>query len=148
MESHCRSAPWARCFPGGFGRAHGALLQGSVQLRSPVLQAVEQGEPGAVSGVRVAQLRDLRLVLREGQFGQPGFVDQAPPAILVPTRLLVDGQGFGPVACPVAEQQFRQPRILEAEITAAERFGRSEEHTSELQSLMRISYAVFCLNKN
>src|SRR3546814_8816660 len=26
--------------------------------------------------------------------------------------------------------------------------NRSEEHTSELQSLMRISYAVFCLNKN
>src|SRR3546814_1551837 len=26
--------------------------------------------------------------------------------------------------------------------------ARSEEHTSELQSLMRISYAVFCLNKN
>src|SRR3546814_6185910 len=25
---------------------------------------------------------------------------------------------------------------------------RSEEHTSEIQSLMRISYAVFCLNKN
>src|SRR3546814_986221 len=25
---------------------------------------------------------------------------------------------------------------------------RSEEHTSELQSLMRISYSVFCLNKN
>src|SRR3546814_10372149 len=30
---------------------------------------------------------------------------------------------------------------------AAVRFGRSEEHTSELQSLMRISYAVFCLKK-
>src|SRR3546814_1862000 len=28
-----------------------------------------------------------------------------------------------------------------------ERAGRSEEHTSELQSLMRISYAVFCLKK-
>src|SRR3546814_4915601 len=27
------------------------------------------------------------------------------------------------------------------------RTGRSEEHTSELQSLMRISYAVFCLQK-
>src|SRR3546814_10259325 len=26
-------------------------------------------------------------------------------------------------------------------------YGRSEEHTSELQSLMRISYAVFCLTK-
>src|SRR3546814_8793311 len=38
-------------------------------------------------------------------------------------------------------------------ITAGQRnnagAGRSEEHTSELQSLMRISYAVFCLkNKN
>src|SRR3546814_10090573 len=37
------------------------------------------------------------------------------------------------------------------EIFAARRFAgagkRSEEHTSELQSLMRISYAVFCLKK-
>src|SRR3546814_11141751 len=33
--------------------------------------------------------------------------------------------------------QFRHPWILK----------RSEEHTSELQSLMRISYAVFCLKK-
>src|SRR3546814_9542402 len=32
---------------------------------------------------------------------------------------------------------------------AADRIvGRSEEHTSELQSLMRTSYAVFCLKKN
>src|SRR3546814_7856803 len=30
---------------------------------------------------------------------------------------------------------------------AGGRGGRSEEHTSELQSLMRISYAVFCLKK-
>src|SRR3546814_2391513 len=29
--------------------------------------------------------------------------------------------------------------------TALGMFGRSEEHTSELQSLMRTSYAVFCL---
>src|SRR3546814_9539188 len=32
-------------------------------------------------------------------------------------------------------------------VTAYAGKGRSEEHTSELQSLMRISYAVFCLNK-
>src|SRR3546814_1085648 len=31
--------------------------------------------------------------------------------------------------------------------TAVRVQGRSEEHTSELQSLMRISYAVFCLKK-
>src|SRR3546814_11111668 len=36
-----------------------------------------------------------------------------------------------------------QPRHLAAAVAAP----RSEEHTSELQSLMRISYAVFCLQK-
>src|SRR3546814_3451977 len=35
----------------------------------------------------------------------------------------------------------------EGVITVEEAKGRSEEHTSELQSLMRISYAVFCLKK-
>src|SRR3546814_4205025 len=33
------------------------------------------------------------------------------------------------------------------QLPAVARIGRSEEHTSELQSLMRISYAVFCLKK-
>src|SRR3546814_1989552 len=32
--------------------------------------------------------------------------------------------------------------------TIAEAYDRSEEHTSEVQSLMRISYAVFCLKNN
>src|SRR3546814_11039131 len=36
------------------------------------------------------------------------------------------------------------PRFSAARLARA----RSEEHTSELQSLMRISYAVFCLKKN
>src|SRR3546814_2537074 len=36
-----------------------------------------------------------------------------------------------------------QPPPCESEVKR----GRSEEHTSELQSLMRISYAVFCLKK-
>src|SRR3546814_1540068 len=36
--------------------------------------------------------------------------------------------------------------VLRGNLLAAV-FGRSEEHTSELQSLMRISYAVFCLKK-
>src|SRR3546814_1970620 len=34
---------------------------------------------------------------------------------------------------------------LQAIITPCENQNRSDEHTSELQSLMRISYAVFCL---
>src|SRR3546814_4029226 len=43
------------------------------------------------------------------------------------------------------------PQILISKVidqgTGASWNGRSEEHTSELQSLMRISYAVFCLKK-
>src|SRR3546814_10300296 len=35
----------------------------------------------------------------------------------------------------------------ETSVMMAERRNRSEEHTSELQSLMRNSYAVFCLKK-
>src|SRR3546814_2568122 len=39
---------------------------------------------------------------------------------------------------------FRMKNVLMASSAIV---GRSEEHTSELQSLMRISYAVFCLKK-
>src|SRR3546814_10351772 len=38
-------------------------------------------------------------------------------------------------------------RDLDADIEKSLKRGRSEEHTSELQSLMRNSYAVFCLKK-
>src|SRR3546814_4601003 len=38
-------------------------------------------------------------------------------------------------------------RVLGAVLTSGPVRERSEEHTSELQSLMRISYAVFCLTK-
>src|SRR3546814_4986824 len=42
--------------------------------------------------------------------------------------------------------RFRQNRCM-IFLSDDPRTGRSEEHTSELQSLMRISYAVFCLKK-
>src|SRR3546814_4706951 len=41
----------------------------------------------------------------------------------------------------------REPLLPAIRARTAGREGRSEEHTSELQSLMRISYAVFCLKK-
>src|SRR3546814_1949117 len=52
-----------------------------------------------------------------------------------------------------AERSLHAGRVLCGEVNSNAQFGvngteRSEEHTSELQSLMRISYAVFCLKKN
>src|SRR3546814_9545777 len=52
------------------------------------------------------------------------------------------GAGLGlAVGGPEAHGADAQQRVV------APHAGRSEEHTSELQSLMRISYAVFCLKK-
>src|SRR3546814_7622318 len=52
------------------------------------------------------------------------------------------------VAYPTAGAALAQsPRPPALDDHASAQF-RSEEHTSELQSLMRISYAVFCLKKN
>src|SRR3546814_2300470 len=51
---------------------------------------------------------------------------------------------------PLPERQRFGMRIVDAEnqnAFADPEFDRSEEHTSELQSLMRTSYAVFCLKK-
>src|SRR3546814_4736616 len=54
--------------------------------------------------------------------------------------------------CPASRNPFgrRASAVFPREARQAEhapRWPRSEEHTSELQSLMRISYAVFCLKK-
>src|SRR3546814_2558558 len=47
------------------------------------------------------------------------------------------------------EEQYQRPQRGHRRDGEGEQHGgnRSEEHTSELQSLMRISYAVFCLKK-
>src|SRR3546814_10470115 len=50
--------------------------------------------------------------------------------------------------CAVVEHRLLDEPLsqrLDGKIHVALRGSRSEEHTSELQSLMRISYAVFCL---
>src|SRR3546814_2043733 len=50
-----------------------------------------------------------------------------------------------------SESMTRNYRTTAKQLTASRRVAkhleRSEEHTSELQSIMRISYAVFCLKK-
>src|SRR3546814_5048609 len=68
--------------------------------------------------------------------------------------LKVEGQPFGtphdhqlPTRYDRAESSFMHVHPFGRPLVAAYFGGRSEEHTSELQSLLRISYAVFCLNK-
>src|SRR3546814_4225577 len=54
--------------------------------------------------------------------------------------------GFGAeLAALVQERCFYHLEAPVARVTGFDTPYRSEEHTSELQSLMRISYAVFCL---
>src|SRR3546814_5582700 len=74
-----------------------------------------------------------------------------------PAMLLFPRFGFEPATRPVARSECfmrltqastNYVALGEAGFAALTRFiDRSEEHTSELQSLMRISYAVFCLKK-
>src|SRR3546814_6856447 len=62
--------------------------------------------------------------------------------------LLLDGALMGldnqQLAARVADYE---PEMTVVTTAPTYLFWRSEEHTSELQSLMRISYAVFCLTK-
>src|SRR3546814_6806308 len=75
--------------------------------------------------------------------------------ILVPYTSPLRSQGIGNGGEDLRQLQSDAPpmgwpfvkRRMRSELGASRRASRSEEHTSELQSLMRISYAVFCLKK-
>src|SRR3546814_3192417 len=66
------------------------------------------------------------------------------PAVASSAQTLIAGLGQpAPAHTAFAEARFLQ--VLERPLVVSGELARSEEHTSELQSLMRISYAVFCL---
>src|SRR3546814_9685089 len=101
------------------------------------------GEPASAawpaSIVRRSSLRRLPVAL--DLLGQAPFMDFGRTVIDAegadfPERLLDDG----------VAGHARPAHHLDAAVGDAKQ-RRSEEHTSELQSLMRISYAVFCLKK-
>src|SRR3546814_8236494 len=62
---------------------------------------------------------------------------------------MVEGRIFWDAALPSLAPKERAAcyDAMNAAMARLHRVDRSEEHTSELQSLMRISYAVFCLKK-
>src|SRR3546814_10882795 len=83
-------------------------------------------------GVGVQQTRIRQRFRRHAR-----AVGVAKPRKAIVERQLIEGNGHGRVLLAGGDHCSRRSRCR-----------RSEEHTSELQSLMRISYAVFCLKKN
>src|SRR3546814_7890745 len=94
--------------------------------------------------------------------GMPLAFEIVPKCAVVPIKHAITGLVvLHERDAPLVERQVGAPRAFDAEFLAPNpalglveiiikrpvKFGRSEEHTSELQSLMRISYAVFCLKK-
>src|SRR3546814_3191321 len=89
----------------------------SIDLELLALGGLPVGEVDAATAARVTRINDL----------------QAQKASLL--------------AIPVSPGTLIDPARLAEEPSGTPAWIRSEEHTSELQSLMRISYAVFCLKK-
>src|SRR3546814_5480993 len=84
-------------------------------------------------------------------FRNPSIVISFAPLALIFSRcsgLIVVRKARQETGCPITFRGSREPR---GPFFTRHKKGapvvRSEEHTSELQSLMRISYAVFCLKK-
>src|SRR3546814_7970864 len=71
----------------------------------------------------------------------------AMPGQRLVDRIVADFEHHVKQARPVVGVADIHARPLAHRVQALENLDRSEEHTSELQSLMRISYAVFCLKK-
>src|SRR3546814_6254281 len=94
----------------------------------------------------------------EGSIGPEVVGYTYPPTKVDNPRGLKHPYRAGPAAISIyslSQNQEAAYKLLEAatssesqiEMTRENPGFRSEEHTSELQSLMRISYAVFCLKK-
>src|SRR3546814_6071981 len=81
-------------------------------------------------------------------FRSPAFGEEEVAAHLA-GQLGLDLAHLGTEQCAQAKHRTQIDRddLVEQVLTCCQRRRRSEEHTSELQSLMRISYAVFCLKK-
>src|SRR3546814_2869379 len=92
----------------------------------------------------------IGLRLRDDEVEQLVIFDPARNAVVafadVEQDRVVRFQALGAMEGKARDLAVREPRYLSAAGIQQVITPRSEEHTSELQSLMSISYAVFCLN--
>src|SRR3546814_5851024 len=101
------------------------------------------GEPGFAE--TDAQIADYVAQQRERPYGSfdgginGGYAKRTSRSVINTTSL-----SFGDLT---VRNIFGYRKNFTSQLINTGAVGRSEEHTSELQSLMRISYAVFCLKK-
>src|SRR3546814_5493331 len=88
----------------------------------------------------------VREMMTRSDFPQLRMYGNASLSTIV--RMTLDGIGVSAIPPVVIRRELSEKRLrlVRAEQNLPD-LNRSEEHTSELQSLMRISYAVFCLKK-
>src|SRR3546814_7198537 len=101
--------------------------------------------PGEADMGRIEDLHRRRLALDQQLLRQAARVDLHVVGDVLPPEAKVLGSEGLTVGPAVAGAQGEGEDALLLHRDALQ--DRSEEHTSELQSLMRISYAVFCLKK-
>src|SRR3546814_6303682 len=88
------------------------------------------GWPNSASGVPSSSISPLCMNRVRSETSRANFISCVTNSILRPSSA-----------------SWRMTRNTSPTISGSSAEVRSEEHTSELQSLMRISYAVFCLKK-
>src|SRR3546814_1364186 len=102
-----------------------------------------------MAGRQIGAERALQIGLVHDVFPQESFMDDVrsfctelcdlPAEAVGMTKTAID------IAADIADRSIQ--RQVDRLVNTILVHSRSEEHTSELQSLMRISYAVFCLKK-
>src|SRR3546814_4280482 len=140
-QSELLHAPNLASYSTAFLRLHGSACPALVNRDDACpsqSKVVLKSDPGAFHLSRTgspAQLRHkLRALRQAGRSQRMPFGEQS-------TRRVSDD------LAPIGVVAVHDETLGFANCTKPQRFIRSEEHTSELQSLMRISYAVFCLKK-
>src|SRR3546814_9366961 len=107
------------------------------------------------SDLGVAERQGAAVDLRDVKWALGELIPEQRAAILLAAEGLSIEEAAASLAIPAGtfksrlwRGRLRLKRLMEHRDTPLlDRRVRSEEHTSELQSLMRISYAVFCLKK-